>query len=279
MGNRRKRGDFLDGADGLLSDPLSIAVAARDREVLTMVRDALARRRFMLAFQPVVIAGAPDRIAFHEGLIRVLDEGGRIIPAADFMAVAETSELGRLLDCAALDMGLQELAAQPDLRLSINMSARSIGYPRWTRILEDGLRDATVGERLILEVSEASAMLMPDIVSVFMADLHRRGISFALDDFGAGFTMLRHLRDFCFDMVKIDGQFIRAISTTPDNQALTRAMVAIGRNFDMLVVAESVESQADAAWLARAGVDCLQGYFFGAPTVRPAWHNGSRRSA
>ena len=96
------------------------------------------------------------------------------MPARDFIGAVETSEPGRIIDCLALEMGLAALAEEPALRLAINMSARSIGYPRWKRTLAHGLDgDATVAERLILEITEASAMLMPDIVQVFMDDLQR----------------------------------------------------------------------------------------------------------
>jgi EAL domain-containing protein (putative c-di-GMP-specific phosphodiesterase class I) len=271
--------DAGDGA-GMAGDPFSVAVAERAGATLAMVRRALADGRTMLAWQPVVAAAQPQRIAFHEGLIRVLDEGGRVIPARDFMAAVETSETGRLLDCAALEHGLRGLAAAPHLRLSVNMSARSIGYPRWRRTIDSALSaDPTLGERLILEITESSTMLLPEIVGAFMTDLQRRGVAFALDDFGAGFTAFRYLRDFYFDIVKIDGQFIRGIADSPDDQVLTQAMVSIGRQFDMFVVAESVETAADAAWLTAAGVDCLQGYHFSAPTLTPPWHTAARDRA
>jgi EAL domain-containing protein (putative c-di-GMP-specific phosphodiesterase class I) len=138
----------------------------------------------------------------------------------------------------------------------------------------------TVAERLILEITEGSAMLMPELVTSFMDDLHRRGICFALDDFGAGFTAFRYFRDFCFDLVKIDGQFIRDIHRNPDNQVMTRALMAIARQFDMFTVAEAVETAEEAEWLRAAGVECLQGYLFGAPTTHPAWTApAARRSA
>ncbi len=255
-----------------LADPVSAAVAARDRQTLAEVREALRTRRAFLAYQPVVQAARPDRVAFWEGLIRICDSTGRVIPARDFIGVAETSELGRMIDTVALEAGLAALAAHPGLRLSVNMSARSIGYPRWTRALDEGLAaGATVAERLILEITESSAMLMPDLVSVFMHDLQRRGITFALDDFGAGFTSFRYLRDFTFDIVKIDGQFVRGVHGDADNQVLMQALLSIARHFDMFTVAESVEDARDAAWLAAEGVDCLQGYLYGAPTRRPVW--------
>jgi len=253
--------------------PLAAAVGARDRDILRMVEAAVAGRNAMLAYQPVVLAARPDRPAFYEGLIRILDATGRVIPARDFIGAVELHPVGRMIDCLALEMGIASLKATPSLRLAINMSARSIGFARWQRSLDDGLRaDPAVGERLILEISEASAMVMPDIVQVFMADLQGRGISFAIDDFGAGFTSFRHLRDMDFDILKIDGQFIRGVAANADSQVLTEALCSIARHFGMLTVAESVETAQDAAWLAGAGIDCLQGYHFGAPTRSPDFH-------
>ena len=261
-------------------DPLNYAVQSRNRSVLEMVRDAVRHKQVLLAYQPIVQAQRPDRVAFYEGLLRVQDETGRIIPARDFIAQIEETETGRIMDCLALEMGLHALAREPGLRLSINMSARSIGYEHWMRTLKRGLqRDATAGERLILEITESSAMLVPELVTNFMSALQAKGISFGLDDFGAGFTSFRYLRDFMFDILKIDGQFIRGIHADPDNQVLTRALVSIAQQFDMFTVAEFVENAADAAWLAKIGVDCLQGYYFGAPTIYPAWREHRRASA
>jgi EAL domain-containing protein (putative c-di-GMP-specific phosphodiesterase class I) len=239
-----------------------------------MVRTALHRKHALLAFQPVVQTANQARPAFYEGLIRVLDDTGRIIPAKDFIEVVETTETGRIIDCVALELGLQALAEEPGLRLSINMSARSIGYQRWMKTLLHGLHaDPTVGERLILEITESSAMLMPELVVSFMDDLQNRGISFALDDFGAGYTAFRYLRDFFFDILKIDGQFIRGIHKDADNQVLTKSLLSVAQHFEMFTVAESVENASDAAFLTSIGVDCMQGYYFGAPTTMPPWRH------
>ncbi|MDU8913800.1 EAL domain-containing protein [Aestuariicoccus sp. MJ-SS9] len=257
------------------SNALDLALAKRDRATLDMVRAAIQHRQILLAFQPVVQTRRPDHIAFHEALIRVMDETGRIIPAKDFIDAIEETETGRILDCIALEKGLAELARQPGLRLSINMSARSIGYKKWTRVLHRALdSDPTIGERLILEITESSAMLVPELVSTFMSELQRKGISFALDDFGAGYTALRHFKQFTFDVLKIDGQFIEGIAGDADNQVMVRAMVSIAQQFDMFTVAERVERAEDAECLAQLGADCLQGFYFGAPTVKPYWRSG-----
>lgn len=253
-------------------NPLDYAVNARDRSVIDMVNQAVKHKQVMLAFQAVVPSRRQSQPAFYEGLIRVLDETGRIIPAREFIDSIEATETGRVVDCLALEKGINTLSEHPDLRLSINLSARSIGYGRWNRILKRGLaKDPTIAERLILEITESSAILVPELVVGFMTELQRKGISFAIDDFGAGFTSFRYLKDFFFDILKIDGQFIRGIARDPDNQILTTAMASVAEQFDMLTVAESVEQPDDADFLAALGIDCLQGYYFGAPTVNPPW--------
>ena len=263
-----------------LSSPLGVAVSEHDRLTMTMVAEAVRTRRLRLAYQPVVLSRDPGRIAFHEGLMRVLEPNGRVIPAKDFMGAVEAHELGREIDCAALEMGLMTLAKHPHLRIAINMSARSIGYPRWMRTLKKGLDlGVTVGERLILEITESSAMMVPELVINLMDDLQRKGVAFAMDDFGAGYTAIRYFKDFLFDIVKIDGQFVRNIHRDPDNQALTRALLAIGKHFEMFTVAEAVETAEEAECLRKLGVDCQQGFLFGAPTVKPAWVTGALAKA
>jgi EAL domain-containing protein (putative c-di-GMP-specific phosphodiesterase class I) len=269
MGRKiRKWADVPAGQE----NPLAHALASRDKSIVSMVDEAVRHNQVMLAYQAIVPAGGQGRAAFYEGLIRVMDETGRIIPAQEFIHAVETTETGRIIDCLALEKGLRALRDYPDLRLAINMSARSIGYPRWMRTLKRGLAHGdTIAERLILEITESSAMLVPELVVNFMDDLQKKGISFALDDFGAGFTSFRYLRDFYFDILKIDGQFIRGICDDPDNQVLTNALISIGEQFDMVTIAESVEQPRDAAYLESIGIDCLQGYYFGAPTIHPPW--------
>lgn len=275
-GQRKHRADLPAGSES----PLDVAVNDRDQSILNTVRRAVKHGQMMLAYQPVMQARAPHGVVFHEALIRVLDNTGRVVPARQFMPQAENTELARDIDCAALDMGLRTLFLHPELRLSINMSARSIGYQRWMRILNRHLkRSDTLGERLILEINETSAMAIPEIVIDFMDQLQSRGISFALDDFGAGQTTFRQFRDFFFDAVKIDGQFVQDVHNNHDNQALVRALVGVGQTFDMMTVAEAVETREDAEFLVSLGVDCLQGHLFGAPTVRPPWVTAGRARA
>jgi EAL domain-containing protein (putative c-di-GMP-specific phosphodiesterase class I) len=260
------RGLDLSSAVQTPTDPLQFAMGSRDLDVPNMVRVALAENRAQLAFQPVVTAGQTGQIAFYEGLIRLMDEGGRILPANLFMSTVEETAMGRDIDCASIRLGLAMLQKHPTLRLAINMSARSIGDGEWRRTLDAGLmRNPGIGPRLILEISEGSAMLLPEVVIRFMAELQPRGVSFALDDFGAGLTAFRYLKDFFFDMVKIDRHFIRDIDTSPDNQVIAEALITVAHQFEMFTVAEGVETPREVELLSRLGIDCLQGYYFGVP--------------
>jgi EAL domain-containing protein (putative c-di-GMP-specific phosphodiesterase class I) len=184
--------------------------------------------------------------------------------------VAETQELGREIDVAALQLGLLALQKNPGIRVSVNMSARSVGYKQWTQTLRQALKSHPgIGRGLILEISEASAMQMPDVLIPFMNELREQQIAFTLDDFGAGATSLQLLSQFGFDIAKVDGKFIRNIDNNKANQPIVRAAISMAREFGMFLVAEAVETPAEANWLRDQGVGCLQGYLFGAPEVSP----------
>ncbi len=249
-----------------LLDPLSAAVASRDADVLTLVGEALAEKRARLALQPIMVAEDQTMPAFYEGLIRVSDSAGRVIPAAQFMSVVEETALGRQIDCVALELAIHLLRDTPGVRLSINVSARSIADGQWRRILDRGLHKyPDVGQRLIFEISETSAMFLHEVVIRFMAEMQPRGVAFALDGFGAGLIAFRRLKDFLFDMVKVDKSFSRNIAEDPDNQVLTEALISVAHQFEMFVVADGIESASEAAYLTQMGADCLQGYHFGVP--------------
>lgn len=256
--------------DPAQTDPLAVEVSAADRETLAMVRAALSLRRMRLAFQPAVYAADPSIIGFYEGYIRLLDPQDRVIPARDFMDVAETQQLGREIDVAALQLGLTTLQKNPGIRVAVNMSARSVGYGKWVQVLRQALKTHPgLGRGLILEIGEASAMQMPDVLIPFMKELREEQIAFTLDDFGAGATSLPLLSEFSFDIAKLDGRFVRDIDRSAENRPVLLAAIAMAREFGMFLVAEAVETAGEANWLRDNGVGCLQGYLFGAPEVAP----------
>jgi EAL domain-containing protein (putative c-di-GMP-specific phosphodiesterase class I) len=256
--------------DPTLASPLEAAISAQDRETLKLVASALKERRMRLAYQPVVYAADPSVIGFFEGFIRLLNLRDQVIPARDFIGAVEQTELGREIDCAALQMGVMTMQRNPQIRVSINMSARSVGFRPWGAILRKALRETPkLGHNLILEINEASAMQVPDVLKPFMEEMRNYGIVFALDDFGRGMISLPLLQELRFEIAKIDGELVREVDKREAGQTVVRGAIALAQEMGMYVVAEAVETEGEANWLREAGVGCMQGYLFGPPTVTP----------
>ena len=257
--------------------PLSFATAVRDQGILAAVDEAIGLRRVLLAFQPVAPAAGSGPPAFWEGLIRIMDGAGRIVPAADFVGRIERSETGRRVDALAIELGLAALGADPALRLSVNLGAHSIGYRPFTAALEKGLAaDPSVAQRLLLEIDERSALSTWEVLRPFMAELQDRGVCFALDGFGAGATDVARLVALDFDLAKIG---VRGIAADPPARLAASALMDVARRLGMVIVAQGIESEADAGAARSLGADCLQGYHLGPPVLERPIASGRRRAA
>jgi len=138
------------------------------------------------------------------------------------------------------------------------------------QILENGCKSSPhIADRLIVELTESTPIQDPDYVAYFIEKGHKLGCSFAIDDFGSGYTSFSHFRKYKFDMVKIDGQFITDLPNNRDNQVLVEALVMIARQFDMFTVAEFVETAEESALVQRLGVDAMQGFYYGRSAEMP----------
>jgi EAL domain-containing protein (putative c-di-GMP-specific phosphodiesterase class I) len=233
----------------------------------TRVSKALNDNRVKLFYQPIVRSGSNNFVAFYEGLARIQMTESVIISAGQFMPFIENTPLGTKLDRRILRLALKQLTDNPDIRLSINMSVLSMQDSGWLTILESASSD--ICERLIIEITEGAAMSDVELTTAFMHRVRRKHCSIALDDFGTGATSFRYFKDFLFDFVKIDGLFIRDLCYDKGNQVLVQALIDISKHFDMVTVAEFIETDGEAEMAAKLGIDCLQGYLIGEPTAQP----------
>lgn len=241
--------------------------------------DPCDRAQFELAYQPVMCAADPNgRPAFHEALLRQVLPDGRILTPPQFCPDLAQSGIGPDLDRRALTLGLREMIAEPGLRLSINVDPRTLEDAAWHATLEKALvADATLGERLILEITERAPLPEGCAAGLMRAKWRKAGISLALDDFGAGQTAVRHLPIWRFDIVKIDGGFTRDVHRNPDNQAMMGALMDLAHHFEAMTVAEHVENAADAAWLTARGAGGLQGHLFANASLHKPWRAATAR--
>jgi EAL domain-containing protein (putative c-di-GMP-specific phosphodiesterase class I) len=221
-----------------------------------------------LAFQPVVRASGGISISFHECLVRLRRPEGHLLPAGAFMPDVERLGLSALVDRQALEMTLATLARHPNARLSLNVSAQTMHDRQWMASFEEGLaRDATLADRLIIELTEGCSMIDLARTRDFMTRLREHGVCFAIDDFGAKHGALNHLRDLRFDILKIDERFVRDIRPGSDQAFIIETLVGISRRFDMMTVAEAVQAPIEARCLAELGIEHFQGFYFGSPSL------------
>lgn len=243
--------------------------AARQRRQLALdLRQAIARGRLGLHFQPIAEAGS-GRIAGFEALCRWQHPKLGAVSPAIFVPLAEEIGLMPALGEWVLRQACAEAAlwAMP-VPVSVNLSPTQFADGDLAAIVagilaETGLDPA----RLDLEVTET--ILAGDKARA-LATLHRLrglGVSVSLDDFGTGATSLNSLRLFAFDRLKIDPCFTRDIATCADARAIVRAVIGMGRARGMIIVAEGVEDEARLAALRDEGCDLVQGYAVSRPGV------------
>ncbi len=235
------------------------------------VRRAVREDRLVFTYQPIVRA-EDFSVEKYECLLRMKDERGQIIPPHDFVPVVEQLGMTRFMDRHVLDMAVAELRKHPALSLAINISGMTATDQSWLRALMAAVKATPeVASRLVVEITETAALHDIEETARFVAAVRDFGCRVAIDDFGAGFTSFRHLKSLTVDLVKIDGSFVRDLAVNVDNQLFIRNLMSLAEAFGLRTVAEFVENRNDAEFLIRAGVDYLQGYYFGRPDFRRRW--------
>lgn len=235
------------------------------------VKLALKEDRLFFAYQPVVDAKT-HKVRFYECLLRMRSPEGDLIAAAQFVPHVEQLGLMRTIDRRALDLAIGDLQANPDITLALNISGLTAADRSWLRALIARLKGfPEIAERLIVEITETAALHDIEDSARFVSAVRDLGCQVAVDDFGAGYTTFKHLKSLTVDVVKIDGSFVRDIANSPENQIFLRNLLSLAQTFGLSTVAEFVETEEDAAYLAAQNVDYLQGYLFGRPDIAPPW--------
>lgn len=233
--------------------------------------ECLKTNKFQLAYQPLVDATSGEVIC-HEALLRMRDGAGELVTVAHLVPVAERLGLIRLVDRAVTQLALETLHTYPDARLSINLSATTANDHRWNCQIIDMIQMATaVANRLTVEITETTALTDLTVALAFLDRLRAVGCTVAIDDFGAGFTSFRNLRDLPVDIIKLDGSYCRNLAKDAENVYFSRTLIDMAHHFGIRTVAEWVETEGDAEVLRSLGVDFLQGNHFGLPSVEAPW--------
>jgi diguanylate cyclase (GGDEF)-like protein/PAS domain S-box-containing protein len=233
---------------------------------IDQIRRALDdEHRFVLYCQPIYDL-RHQRVSQYELLLRLRGENGELIPPAAFIPTAERFGLIQEIDRLVIRRAIELLKVHRDLRLEVNVSGRSIVDPDLPDYIERLIAEARIDpSNLIFEITETAAIANMQEARAFADRLTELGCRFALDDFGAGFSSFYYLKYLPLDYLKIDGDFVRGLTSSAADQAVVKSMVDIAGALGLATIAEFVEEADTAALLQAKGVDYSQGYYHGRP--------------
>lgn len=230
------------------------------------IRQAINDDRMTLYFQPIVKIST-RKIVHYEALVRMLDHDGSVVMPGKFIQALESTGEMAVLDRWVIKRAILMLSEHSQLtKIAINLSAQAFRDKDLVSIITGALSENNVaGESITFELTESASLLDVGETNRIMSELHQLGCSFAIDDFGSGFSSFAYLKALPADYIKLDGSFIRNLHKDNVDRALVRSIIEVVKALGRQTVAEFVENEEILTFLAQNGVDYAQGYHLGKP--------------
>jgi Amt family ammonium transporter len=260
-------------------EPADLSIVQRfdDIQLVGYIRSAIERSRLALMGQPImaVKSGSPAHDhAYFEVLVRLLNEDGQHVSPSEFLSAAERYQMMEELDRWVVSNTLSLLGRSAatlqgaGARFAINLSGQSLGSEPFLGFVQQELeRSGVPPDMVCFEITETVAVANLQRAQAFMHTLRRSGCRFSLDDFGTGLSSFAYLKLFPVDTLKIDGSFIRDLTTNVVSQSVVAAISEVARVMQLETVAEFVEDKASLDLLGKLGVTWAQGYLLGQPAL------------
>jgi len=262
--------DYTDQNDNEIKTEVHIA---------SYIKEALkdGPSRFELFAQDIVpLQIDTDKISY-EILLRMWDSNGDFLPPDTFLPTAERYQLMVDIDIHVLTTYLNTIINEPEHinklhSVHINLAGGTLNHPDFQACVKNVINSYDFPwERLELEVTETSSIGNLVHAQEFIKFCKSHGIGFALDDFGTGMSSFEYLKKLPFDIVKIDGSFVRDMLTDPVDHAMIRYTNEISKLRNQETVAEYVETKEDVDELRKIGITYGQGYYLGKPRPLSEW--------
>jgi diguanylate cyclase (GGDEF)-like protein len=248
---------------------------AQAAERLTLeadLRRAIDRGELLVHYQPIV--SLRDRaIVEVEALVRWQHPERGLVSPAEFIPVAEATGLIVPIGQQVLEQACRQVVAwqtrdpaQPNLVVSVNLSARQFQHPGLLADIRRAVGAAGLDPHCLkLEITESTVMQDAEAAVAIMHELKTLGIQLAIDDFGTGYSSLGYLKRFPIDTLKIDRSFVNGLGQDAQDTAIVRSVLALARSLGLSVTAEGIETTAHETQLAALECDRGQGYLFARP--------------
>jgi diguanylate cyclase (GGDEF)-like protein/PAS domain S-box-containing protein len=236
---------------------------------VTRLRKAVDAQRWTLHYQPVVDLHDGTMVGV-EALIRWIEPDGTVIPPNEFIPLAE--ELGlieRIGDWVVRELTFQVSAWREldiDLEVGFNLSPRQFWQPDLARRIQHEFRSGGVDpDKVLVEVTETSAMMDPERAQGILDELTAAGFAIAIDDFGTGYSSLSRLRHMPVRVLKIDRSFVSNVHTDRQAASIVTAFLELANGLDLVTLAEGIETEEELAFLRERGCKLGQGFYFSKP--------------
>jgi diguanylate cyclase (GGDEF)-like protein len=267
---KREGGNRFD-----LFSPQSSAIWTRDRlELEKDLRTAIECNELQVFFQPITNV-VSNNITHIEALVRWQHPERGFLPPSEFVPLAENigliGQLGeRVLSISCLFTNRLLQAGYP-VKVSVNVNPRQLTNPEFLETVFKILQKTGLpSSALMLEITESAVVNNTERASEILAQIKAVGILIALDDFGTGYSSLTLLRELPIDILKIDKSFVRTLDQNQNDQKIVQAIIGLGANLGLTVVAEGVETEQQSRMLLQHHCRYQQGYFFSRPVPFPA---------
>lgn len=244
-----------------------VEVFQKSSEMSRALLQALDEKRVIPYFQPIV--RATDRqIVCHEVLCRV-EVAGEIIPAAEFIEIAEKLGVVSRLDSILMEKVFMKVQSVGyDGYLFINLSPKSLIIKEFVpSVIKLANQYRVAHDRVVFEITERETVKNMTLLEQFVQDLKLEGFKFAIDDFGSGFSSFQYIRRLPIDFVKIEGLFVRNMLNDPKDMAFVKTLAVLAREFGIQTIAEYIESEEILEAVRALGIDLAQGYHTGRPAA------------
>jgi c-di-GMP phosphodiesterase len=236
------------------------------RTNLTMasnVRRALFERRIICYYQPIVEIATGD-IVKYETLVRMIDEGGNIVPPIQFLPVAKQTKLYPQITLEVIYQACTLFASRSE-EFSINLSDSDIRNSHTVNEIIKTITETGTASRIVFEILESEGIENYDEVTRFIAQVKALGAKIAIDDFGTGYSNFENILKLGVDYIKIDGSLIREIALNPRHRIIVETIIDFAKKIDARTIAEFVSDEVIYNTIEEMGVDYSQGYFSGKP--------------
>ena len=247
----------------------------RDMQLdFALQRKAINNKEFVLYFQPILNLVSGD-VSSVEALVRWDNPNVGLISPDTFLPYAEESglilEIGEwaLREACRINKLWQSQGYKPII-MSVNLSPLQFNNEHTIQIVKNILDETGLNPRYLqLEITETSVMKNAKSTIRILNEMKDLGVIVCLDDFGTGFSSISYFKDFPIDTLKIDKSFIKGIPVNQSDIAITNAIIALGHNLQMKIIAEGVESAEQLQYLIEHKCNLAQGYYFSRPLPEP----------